>query len=63
MCWLQVRSMWTSVGEVQEVGPSIAVQMIGLNSVPIAGDEFAVCESESEVLLPPTPICLPPLLL
>jgi hypothetical protein len=46
---LQVRSLRESRGDVAEAGPSIAVQMIGLNGVPTAGDEFAVCESEQEV--------------
>ena len=46
---MQVRSMRESRGEVTEAGPSIAVQMVGLNTVPIAGDEFCVCGSEQEV--------------
>ena len=41
--------MRESRGDVTEAGPSIAVQMVGLNSVPIAGDEFCVCSSEQEV--------------
>ena len=45
----QVRSLRESRGDVTEAGPSIAVQMIGLNGVPSAGDEFAVCASEQEV--------------
>ena len=47
---VQVRTMRESKGEVTEAGPSIAVQMVGLNSVPVAGDEFSVCSSEQEVL-------------
>ena len=46
---LQVRSLRESRGDCAEAGPSIAVQMVGLNGVPTAGDEFAVCESEQEV--------------
>ena len=46
---LQVRTMRESRGDVTEAGPSIAVQMVGLNTVPIAGDEFCVCSSEQEV--------------
>ena len=52
---MQVRSMRESRGDVAEAGPSIAVQMVGLNTVPIAGDEFCVCSSEQEVH-PPLPI-------
>ena len=43
--------MRESRGDVTEAGPSIAVQMVGLNTVPIAGDEFCVCSSEQEVHL------------
>lgn len=43
--------MRESRGDVTEAGPSIAVQMVGLNSVPVAGDEFSVCSSEQEVLI------------
>eukprot|EP00268_Persea_americana_P022074 TRINITY_DN2195_c0_g1_i2.p1 TRINITY_DN2195_c0_g1~~TRINITY_DN2195_c0_g1_i2.p1 ORF type:complete len:1010 (-),score=272.55 TRINITY_DN2195_c0_g1_i2:413-3442(-) len=32
-------------GQVDEAGPSTAVQVIGLNNVPIAGDEFEVVDS------------------
>ena len=42
--------MRESTGEVEEAGPSIAVQMVGLNAVPVAGDEFSVCSTEQEVL-------------
>ncbi len=45
----QVRSLRESRGDVEEAGPSIAVQMVGLNGVPTAGDEFSVCSSEQEV--------------
>ena len=45
----QVRSLRESRGDVSEAGPSIAVQMVGLNGVPTAGDDFAVCDSEQEV--------------
>ena len=41
--------MLGSLGEVKEASPSIAVQMQGLNSVPVAGDTFRVCENEAEV--------------
>lgn len=32
---------------MSEAGPSIAVQLTGLNSVPAAGEEFEVCASDS----------------
>ncbi len=41
--------MSDSAGETAEAGPSIAVQMVGLNAVPVAGDEFTVCETEQQV--------------
>jgi translation initiation factor IF-2 len=43
----KVRSLKTSAGEVSEIGPSMAAQVMGLNSVPQAGDEFEVFESET----------------
>ena len=46
--WLQVRQLSDSAGDTSEAGPSIAVQMIGLNAVPVAGDEFCVCESDQQ---------------
>ncbi|KAJ4799717.1 Translation initiation factor IF-2 [Rhynchospora pubera] len=42
----KVRAMFDDRGtRVDEAGPSYAVQVIGLNSVPVAGDEFEVVES------------------
>ncbi|XP_074558825.1 translation initiation factor IF-2, chloroplastic-like [Curcuma longa] len=42
----KVRAMFDDRGNrVDEAGPSMAVQVIGLNSVPIAGDEFEVVET------------------
>ncbi len=42
-CYGKVRSLSNAGGRaIQEAGPSIAVQLIGLNSVPQAGDEFQV---------------------
>lgn len=47
---MQVRSLIASNGKnVQEAGPSVAVQMLGLSSVPSAGDEFGVVDSEQSV--------------
>ena len=36
---------------IEEAGPSVAMLAVGLNSVPVAGDEFNVMESEQEVYL------------
>jgi hypothetical protein len=44
---LQVKSLAESTGEVESATPSLAVQMVGLNSVPTAGDEFYVCVDET----------------
>lgn len=42
--------MTDSTGKsLDAAGPSIAVQLVGLNGVPVAGDDFAVLESEQEV--------------
>lgn len=46
---LQVRSMKDNVGEKALATPSTAVQMSGLNAVPIAGDDFIVAASLDEV--------------
>lgn len=47
-CYGRVRSMRSSAGDVATAEPSIAVQMLGLNSPPAAGDEFTVFASEAE---------------
>ncbi|KAF9588982.1 hypothetical protein IFM89_017661 [Coptis chinensis] len=42
----KVRALFDDVGtRVNEAGPSSAVQVIGLNNVPVAGDEFEVVDS------------------
>lgn len=57
---LQVRSMRNPQGDVAEAGPSLAVQMLGLNGVPQAGDEFTVYESEADARVAGTsPSCCP----
>lgn len=44
----RVKSMRNPQGDVSEAGPSLAVQMLGLNNVPQAGDEFTVYETEAD---------------
>ena len=46
---LQVRSMKDNVGDQEEATASTAVQMAGLNAVPVAGDDFTVATSLDEV--------------
>jgi translation initiation factor IF-2 len=42
-CHGKVRTLNNAAGSaIQSAGPSIAVQLIGLNAVPNAGDEFQV---------------------
>ncbi|KAI7737081.1 hypothetical protein M8C21_027311 [Ambrosia artemisiifolia] len=42
----KVRALFDDAGKrVDEAGPSIPVQVIGLNNVPLAGDEFEVVDS------------------
>lgn len=44
----KVRALNDTAGNVKHAGPSIAVQMIGLDAVPNAGDTFRAYENESE---------------
>ncbi|MEE4110424.1 MAG: translation initiation factor IF-2, partial [Halieaceae bacterium] len=45
----RVRAMLDETGEsVDEAGPSIPVEILGLNGTPDAGDQFAVLESEKK---------------
>lgn len=45
----RVRALVADSGEVlEEAGPSIPVEVVGLSGVPMAGDDFVVLESESE---------------
>jgi len=49
----QVRNLLDSASNsMEEAGPSMAVQVVGLDSVPVAGDEFNVMSSEQEVTHP-----------
>ena len=46
--WGRVRALINDVGEqVKEAGPSVPVEVLGFNSAPEAGDQFAVVENEA----------------
>ena len=46
--WGRVRALINDKGtQVEEAGPSVPVEVLGLSSAPEAGDAFAVVESES----------------
>jgi translation initiation factor IF-2 len=46
-CTGRVRAMLNDLGEqVKEAGPSVAVEVLGLNGTPAAGDEFSVAGDE-----------------
>lgn len=46
-CTGRVRAMLNELGEqVKEAGPSVAVEVLGLNGTPAAGDEFSVASDE-----------------
>jgi translation initiation factor IF-2 len=47
--WGRVRSMVTDTGvAISEAGPSMAVEVLGFNSVPQAGDRVSVVKSEGQ---------------
>ena len=46
--WGRVRALVNDKGEqVKEAGPSVPVEVLGLNSAPEAGDQFVVVENEA----------------
>jgi translation initiation factor IF-2 len=46
--WGRVRALVNDRGEqIEEAGPSLPVEVLGLQSTPFAGDEFVVVENES----------------
>jgi len=46
--WGRVRALIDERGESQrEAGPSTPIEVLGLNGIPLAGDDFVVIESES----------------
>jgi len=46
--WGRVRALINDLGEqVQEAGPSVPVEVLGFDSAPEAGDQFAVVENEA----------------
>ncbi len=46
--WGRVRALINDRGQqVEEAGPAVPVEVLGLNGTPMAGDDFAVLESEA----------------
>lgn len=46
--WGKVRALYNDLGKnIKEAGPSDAVEVIGLNEAPLAGDTFDVCKDEA----------------
>jgi translation initiation factor IF-2 len=46
--WGRVRALVDERGQAQrEAGPSTPIEVLGLNGIPLAGDDFVVIESES----------------
>ena len=47
--WGRVRALTNERGEmVEEAGPSVPVEVLGLNGTPLAGDDFTVVESDAQ---------------
>ena len=45
--WGRVRALFGDHGALDEAGPSVPAEVVGLNGLPEAGDEFAAVESEA----------------
>lgn len=49
LCWAQVRTLVNDIGKpIEHAGPSIAAQIVGLSSVPQAGDEFTIYSNDAD---------------
>ena len=47
--WGRVRALISDRGEqVEEAGPAVPVEVLGLNGTPVAGDDFVVVENENK---------------
>ena len=45
--WGRVRALFGDRGAIDEAGPSVPAEVVGLNGLPEAGDEFSAVESEA----------------
>ncbi len=45
--WGRVRALFSDRGPLDEAGPSVPAEVVGLNGLPEAGDEFSAVESEA----------------
>ena len=45
--WGRVRALFGDGGALDEAGPSVPAEVVGLNGLPEAGDEFSAVESEA----------------
>ena len=45
--WGRVRALFSDQGALDQAGPSVPAEVVGLNGLPEAGDEFSAVESEA----------------
>ncbi len=45
--WGRVRALFSDLGPLDQAGPSVPAEVVGLNGLPEAGDEFSAVESEA----------------